>query len=92
MYYSFCGVDGVIEFHNTLEEAKARVEVTKDWLEHDAADSDWAWNEGGPNSTYGKVLGKIEYKDRDLAKEEKIEHPEWDAIRECVVEEIPSIN
>lgn len=81
MFYSYCPENG-IEFHETAEEAKAKAEEHKDASEFAAADSDWHWQDNEDEVSWGKVMGKCRFDDREMTEEEKAENPEWSFIRE----------
>lgn len=80
MYYSYCTANG-IEFHETSESAEARCAEILDAIKHEAADSDWTWDERGEDISWGLVAGKVKYSDRNLSKKEKAENPDWNFVR-----------
>jgi len=87
MYYSYCPEDG-IKFHDTEEEAFSRAEDAKECIEFHAADSDWDWHDRADEVSWGKVIGKAFFTDRELTAEEKSENPDLDFHRTYTLESL----
>lgn len=88
-YFSYDPDDG-IRFHETAEEAKARVSDSLERAEFNAADSDWHWQDNEHEICWGIVCGRVSVTDRDLTPEEKEENPDWSFIRKVELEDLPA--